>query len=64
MPVALITGGARGIGAGIARYLAGLGWDLVVADRDPAPIGRSVLCDVSDETAVAGLIAGDRKSVV
>ena len=58
MPVALVTGGAHGIGAGIARHLTGLGWDVVVADRDPASTGRSVLCDVSDETAVARLIAG------
>lgn len=57
VPVALVTGGARGIGAGIVAHLSGLGWDVVVADRDAAPLGRSVLCDVSDETAVAALIA-------
>jgi NAD(P)-dependent dehydrogenase (short-subunit alcohol dehydrogenase family) len=55
MPVALVTGGARGIGAAIAARLQHNGWDVVVADRDPAPIGRSVICDVSDEAAVATL---------
>jgi NAD(P)-dependent dehydrogenase (short-subunit alcohol dehydrogenase family) len=58
MPVALITGGARGIGAAIATRLQHNGWDVVIADRDPAPIGRSVVCDVSDEAAVTSLIAG------
>jgi NAD(P)-dependent dehydrogenase (short-subunit alcohol dehydrogenase family) len=60
MPVALITGGARGIGAAIAARLRHNGWDVVVADRDPAPIGRSVICDVSEEAAVATLIDGIR----
>jgi NAD(P)-dependent dehydrogenase (short-subunit alcohol dehydrogenase family) len=60
MPVALITGGARGIGAAIASRLHGNGWNVVVADRDPAPIGRSVICDVADEAAVAALVAGVR----
>ena len=58
MPVVLITGGARGIGAAIATRLQHNGWDVVIADRDPAPIGRSVVCDVSDEAAVTSLIAG------
>jgi len=60
MPVALVTGGARGIGAAIAARLRNNGWDVVVADRDPAAIGRSVICDVSDEAAVATLIDGVR----
>ena len=59
-PVALITGGARGIGAGIAARLATDGWHVVVADRDPtgAPPGtRAVACDITDEAAVTALIA-------
>jgi NAD(P)-dependent dehydrogenase (short-subunit alcohol dehydrogenase family) len=60
MPVALITGGARGIGAAIASRLRGDGWNVVVADRDPAPVGRSVICDVSDEAAVTALMASVR----
>lgn len=56
---ALVTGGARGIGAAIAARLARDSWRVVIADRDPITTspGRSVDCDVSDETAVAGLIA-------
>jgi len=60
MPVALVTGGARGIGAAVAGRLRDHGWDVVVADRDPAAIGRSVTCDVSDEAGVAALIDGIR----
>jgi NAD(P)-dependent dehydrogenase (short-subunit alcohol dehydrogenase family) len=60
MAVALVTGGARGIGAAIAARLRQSGWDVVTADRDPAPTGRSVICDVSDEAAVIALIDGIR----
>ena len=60
-PVALISGGAKGIGAGIAARLAGDGWHVVVADREPGgaapPGGRYVVCDVGDEAAVTRLVA-------
>jgi NAD(P)-dependent dehydrogenase (short-subunit alcohol dehydrogenase family) len=60
-PVALITGGAHGIGAGIAAHLAAKGWRVVTADMKPAPAnapGRHVIADVADEAAVATLVEG------
>jgi NAD(P)-dependent dehydrogenase (short-subunit alcohol dehydrogenase family) len=58
--VALVSGGARGIGAGIAVRLSRDGWRVVIADRAPdglAPLGgRYVECDVGDELAVSALL--------
>jgi NAD(P)-dependent dehydrogenase (short-subunit alcohol dehydrogenase family) len=63
--VALVTGGGRGIGADIARELAGDGWSVVVAARSRDQIegvaaevgGRAVEVDVADRTSVDAMIA-------
>jgi NAD(P)-dependent dehydrogenase (short-subunit alcohol dehydrogenase family) len=60
MPTILITGGARGIGAGIAKRLLSDGAQVVIADKEPANITgtRTEICDVSDEAQVNALMAG------
>lgn len=63
---ALLTGGGRGIGAGIARALAGDGWQVVVAARSRDEIeevageigGQAVQLDVTDREAVEHAVAG------
>lgn len=56
--IALVTGGARGIGAACAARLARDGWHVVVADRDAAEgTGRFVRADAGDEADVSALIA-------
>ena len=58
--VALVSGGARGIGAAVAARLGRDGYRVVVADRDAAAApagGRYVRCDVSVEAEVNALIA-------
>jgi 3-oxoacyl-[acyl-carrier protein] reductase len=59
--VAVITGGGRGIGASIARSLAGDGWSVVVSARSRDQIdgvaadtgGRAVPMDVASRDSVA-----------
>lgn len=62
--IALVTGGARGIGAAISARLVQDGCSVVIADRErprhPPPGIRAVLCDVSDEASVNRLIDGIR----
>lgn len=55
--VVLVTGGVRGVGAGIARVLDGFGAVPVVCARRPAgsPF-ESFVCDVRDPDAVASTI--------
>jgi NAD(P)-dependent dehydrogenase (short-subunit alcohol dehydrogenase family) len=63
--VALISGGAHGIGAAIARRLIAEGSRVVVADLDPARRADAeamgacfVAADVGDEAQVTALLAG------
>lgn len=59
--VAVVTGGGRGVGAGIARALAGDGWSVVVTARTREQIdavaaetgGRAVVMDVADDLSVS-----------
>jgi NAD(P)-dependent dehydrogenase (short-subunit alcohol dehydrogenase family) len=44
----LITGGASGIGLAIAEKAATRGWDVVALDRQPSPVGKTVIADLSD----------------
>ena len=62
---ALVTGGAQGIGKGIAAHLAARGYRVVAADHDPQagrdldlPDVAFVPCDVSREASVKRCIAG------
>ncbi|KAB2911334.1 MAG: SDR family oxidoreductase [Hyphomicrobiaceae bacterium] len=63
--VMIVTGAARGIGAGIARHMAGQRWRVACADIDGAGAeaiagqtgGIAVQCDVAAETDVERLIA-------
>jgi len=62
---ALVTGGARGIGAATAARLAAEGADVVVADLDAAVAGetaaaiggRAVGCDVTSRAEVEAMVA-------
>jgi len=60
--VALVTGGSRGIGRGIAAVLVEAGATVVTCGRSPAddPVAGTehVTCDVRDADAVAALVAG------
>ena len=54
--VALVSGGAQGIGEGIARLLAARGWKVAVADLRNNPEFFFVKTDISREAQVRGCI--------
>lgn len=69
-PVAVVTGGNRGIGRAVAVAFADAGYAVAVTARDPATCGEVVTeiesgggtafaaaCDVADETSVAAMAA-------
>ncbi|WP_298429127.1 SDR family oxidoreductase [uncultured Jannaschia sp.] len=65
MNTVLVTGGTRGIGAGIARSLAGAGWSVIAAsasraelDAFDAPGIATRLMDVTDTASVAAAFEG------
>ena len=58
--VALVTGGASGIGAAVVRELASRGAHVAELDRDPADADHAMLsiaCDISDPAAVESAVA-------
>jgi NAD(P)-dependent dehydrogenase (short-subunit alcohol dehydrogenase family) len=63
--IALVTGAGRGIGANVARRLAGDGWDVVVAARTMSQVedvaseihGHAFELDVTDREAVERAVA-------
>src|SRR3954470_19906906 len=60
--VAIITGGSRGIGAGVVAEYRRRGWAVVTASRTARPAGDpavlSVEGDVSDPDAIDRIISG------
>ena len=65
MKTAVVTGGTRGIGAGVSRVLADAGWSVIAASASQAELdafethqGVSLeLVDVTDDASVARLFA-------
>src|SRR6201998_4374830 len=64
--VAVVTGGAKGIGAGIAEVLAEVGATVVVADadRDSAEARVDALTDTGYQAVAISVALADEESIV
>ncbi|MCU0818992.1 MAG: SDR family oxidoreductase [Beijerinckiaceae bacterium] len=73
LPLAIVTGGARGIGRGIADRLARDGFEVIVLDRDGASarkaaeeiaagggVARAVALDLLDSAGIAAFVEAER----
>lgn len=67
----VVTGAASGIGAGVARVVAGAGYGVILADLDRShlealeaelPLARAIVVDVTDDDSVAALASASREA--
>ena len=62
--VAIVTGGARGLGAAYVEGLKGAGFDVVVADLSESDVGDLyVRVDVSDPASTEAMANGGRRAL-
>jgi 3-oxoacyl-[acyl-carrier protein] reductase len=57
-PAAIVTGGSRGIGSGIARMLARRGWNLTISARGEDAL-REVAAELTAQGGSVHVVAGD-----
>jgi NAD(P)-dependent dehydrogenase (short-subunit alcohol dehydrogenase family) len=59
MPVMLVTGGSRGIGAAVCRLAGAAGWDVAVNYARDRAAAEAVVADIAAAGARAAAVAGD-----